>query len=84
MNINKIEVDELPESCRECTMCIFDAEHGEDWCFAVDRHAPGNGRPSYCPLVVEQFHSRSEMRRVTIMRNAKRVEDDLRMVGGTD
>jgi hypothetical protein len=47
-------------------MCIFDAEHMADWCYAMDRHALTGERPTYCPLVVERVNSMSQARRVTI------------------
>jgi hypothetical protein len=63
MKVIQIKVDELPGKCDECIMCIFDAEHMADWCYAMDRHALADGRPNYCPLEVEQQFSRSEERR---------------------
>lgn len=63
MKVIQIVIDEMPTKCDECIMCIFDAEHMADWCYAMDRHALTGERPTYCPLVVEQQFSRSEERR---------------------
>lgn len=68
MKVIQIVIDEMPTKCDECIMCIFDAEHMADWCYAMDRHALTGERPTYCPLVVERVaHSRSEARRMNMM-----------------
>jgi hypothetical protein len=70
MKVIQIVIDEMPTKCDECIMCIFDAEHMADWCYAMDRHALADGRPNYCPLEVEVVaHSRSEARRMNMMQN---------------
>jgi len=58
MNVIKIVVDEVPESCRDCCFSRFRAIRIDIpflwWCVAVnDNYIQGKERPIWCPLVIE-------------------------------